>query len=204
MYRFNFLGSAASSVVETLGGLRHLRGRLLGEMALVLSALVFTGCATMHVSSYVERGTRLEQYATYNWDLAEPEATGDARLDSNPFFHERVEADIEKQLGRRGFEKTWETPDLLLHYHASMKQRIDVNGIDRERGYCNADECKPFVYEAGTLLLDIVDARTNKIVWRGWVEDGIDLSGIIDNQRLMEARIDETVARLIDRLPPRL
>jgi Domain of unknown function (DUF4136) len=178
--------------------------RFASVAALTLSALWLTGCASMNVSSYVERGTDLKQYQTYNWGPAEPEATGDVRLDNNPFFHERIKADIESQLGRRGFEKTWETPDLFLHYHASMKQRIDVNGIDRERGYCNAGECKPFVYEAGTLLLDIVDARTNRIVWRGWVEDGIDLNGVIDDQRLMEARIDETVARLIARLPPRL
>ena len=170
--------------------------------AAAFSVLWLTGCATLSVSSYVERGADFKQYQTYNWAPAAPEPTGDPRLDSNPFFHDRVKADIETELGRRGFEKTFEPPDLLLHYHANVRQRIDVNRIDREHGYCEANDCRPFVYEAGTLLLDVVDTRTNKIIWRGWVEDSID--GLVDDQRLMEKRIDETVARLIERLPSRL
>jgi hypothetical protein len=30
------------------------------------------------------------------------------------------------------------------------------------------------VYETGALLIDFVDARTDKLVWRGWAEDGVD------------------------------
>lgn len=63
-------------------------------------------------------------------------------------------------------------------------------------------DCKPYVYDAGTLLLDFVDARTNKLVWRGWAERGMD--GVIDNQEWMEEEIDEVVTRILERLPRRL
>lgn len=175
--------------------------RFARSAAVVLVAFWLAGCATLSVNSYTQRGVDMKQYRTYSWEASAPEATGDPRLDSNPFFDERVRADVEKQLARRGFEKTWESPDLLLHYHASMTQRIDVNGIDREHGYCEAGDCRPFVYDAGTLLLDMVDAHTHKIVWRGWVEGSMD--GVIDSQRLMESRIDESVARLFQKMPPR-
>ena len=33
-------------------------------------------------------------------------------------------------------------PDLLIHYHASINQRIDVYGVDREHGYCDGDDCQ--------------------------------------------------------------
>jgi hypothetical protein len=58
------------------------------------------------------------------------------------------------------------------------------------------------VYDAGTLLIDLVDARTNRLVWRGWAEGSVD--GVIDNQEWMEARIDEAVTRILERLPRRL
>jgi hypothetical protein len=103
----------------------------------------------------------------------------------------------------RGFEKaTSGTPDLLLHYHASVTQRIDVNAIDRQYGYCNSDDCQPYVYEAGTLTIDVVDARANRLVWRGWAEGTVD--GVIDNQGWLEQRIDDAVARILARLPRQL
>ena len=100
--------------------------------AVAISALALTGCASMNVRSYVGRGIDFTQYHTYNWAPDDRLATGDPRLDNNPFFLERLQSDVEKQLARRGFEKTASaTPELLLHYHASITQRIDVNSADQ-------------------------------------------------------------------------
>ncbi len=169
--------------------------------AAAISALTLTGCASMNVSSYVERGIDFTQYHTYNWAPDDQLATGDPRLDNNPFFLERLQADVEKHLATRGFEKTTSgTPELLVHYHASINQRLDVNGADRKYNYCG--DCKPSVYEAGTLLIDFVDTRTNKLAWRGWAEGSMD--GIIDNQAWMEKKIDEAVTRILEKFPRRL
>lgn len=168
--------------------------------ALALSALALTGCASMNVSSYVERGIDLRQYHTYNWGQADAQSTGDPRLDNNRFFEERVRAAVEKELASRGFEKTTSgAPDLLVHYHASIRQKIDVRDLDREYAYCDDDDCRPYVYDAGTLFVDVVDPRTNTLVWRGWAEGSVD--GVIDNQEWMEARIDDAVTRILQRLP---
>jgi hypothetical protein len=37
------------------------------------------------------------------------------------------------------------------------------------------------------------------MVWRGWAEDTVD--AVIDNQRLLEQRIDKAVTRILQRLP---
>jgi hypothetical protein len=110
---------------------------------------------------------------------------------------------VEKALAGKGFEKTTSgTPDLLVHYHASVTQEIDVRNLDREYANCDHADCRPYVYDAGTLFVDLVDPRTNKLVWRGWAEGSVD--GVIDNQEWMEARIDEAVTRILERLPRRL
>ena len=177
------------------------RSQVVRFAAVAVLAMALTGCATMNVRSYVERGTDLARYHTYTWGPADTLSTGDPRLDNNPFFHERIRADVEKRLAGKRFEKTTlGTPDLLVHYHASVNQRIDVNGADREYGYCVADDdCRPYVSEAGTLTLDLVDTRTNKVIWRGWAEGTVD--GVIDNQDWMEQKIDEAVTRILERLP---
>lgn len=168
--------------------------------ALALSALTLTGCASMNVNSYVERGVDFTQYHTYNWAPDDRLVTGDPRLDNNPFFLERVQADVDQQLASRGFEKTTsETPDLVLHYYASITQQLNLNGTDQKYG-CKG--CEPFIYDAGTLLFDFVETRTNRVVWRGWAEGSIE--GVIDNQAWMEKKIDQIVARILAIFPRRL
>lgn len=171
--------------------------------ALAIAAFALAGCASMGVSSYLERGADFTRYRTYNWAAAETFDTGDPRLDNNQFFHDRIQADIERELANRGFEKTTSgRPDLVIRYHATVRQRAGVNNVNAEKAYCEADNCRPYVYEAGTLLLDFVDARTDKLVWRGWAEDAVD--GVIDNQQLLEQRIDKAVTLILQRLPGRL
>jgi hypothetical protein len=131
--------------------------------------------------------------------------TGDPRLDKNPFFKDHVEGAVEKQLAARGFEMSASgTPDLIIHYHASITQRIDVNRVDRGYGYCYGADCQSGVieYEAGTLVLDLVDSRTNRVIWRGWAQDTVE--GVLDNEDEMARQINRAVTRMLARLPPRL
>jgi hypothetical protein len=168
--------------------------------AVTLIAMVLTGCATVRVNSYLERGADFRHYRTYAWGPADAFSTGDPRLDNNRFFSERVEKAVDQQLASRGFEKRESgAPDVLIHMHARIDQRIESDAIDREYARCDVSDCRPFVYEAGTLLLDFIDTRTNQLAWRGWAEGGFD--GAIDNQDWMEARIDDAVAKILARLP---
>jgi hypothetical protein len=54
-------------------------------------------------------------------------------------------------------------------------------------------------YDSGTLVLDFVDARTKKVVWRGWAQNNME--GVIANQDRLEAHIDEAVRRMFERFP---
>lgn len=169
--------------------------------ALAVSALMVAGCATMRVSSFAERGIDLSQYRTYEWAPDDRFATGDPRLDNNVFFQQRLRADVEKQLAAKGFEKsTGDAAALLLHYHASINQQIDIAEADQRYGY--TDKRASSLYDAGTILIDFVDARTDKLVWRGWAEGSLD--GAIDNQQWMEQAIDKAVTRILEKLPRRL
>jgi hypothetical protein len=166
--------------------------------AVALSALTATACATMQVSSYVERGMDVTRYRTYHWAPADTQATGDPRLDNNEFFRDRIQSQVDRRLGDRGFEKTAAgEPDLVVHYHASVSQEINANGVDQPNVTC--ESCEPYVYDAGTIVVDLVDARTRRLVWRGWAEGSID--GAIDDQTFLERQIDEAVARIIGQLP---
>jgi uncharacterized protein DUF4136 len=168
---------------------------------IVAASLWFaSGCATMHVNSYTERGSDLRQFRTYSWAPPDTWSTGDPRLDNNRFFDERVRARVDDQLARRGFEKTTsQQPDLLVHYHASVSQELDIRQLDSSASYCATHDCRPFIYDKGTLFVDLVEPSTDKVIWRGWAEGSVD--GVIDNQAWMESRIDEAVVKILARLP---
>ncbi len=188
---------------EQIMSARLKHGAVTSIIALA-SMWLASGCATINVSSYVvERGADLRQYRTYTWGPPDTWTTGDPRLDNNRFFDERVRAQVEKELARRGFEKTAsEQPDLLVHYHVNVSQEVDIRDIDRYVSDCEEDDCEPFIYDKGTLFVDLVEPRTNKVIWRGWAEGSMD--GVIDNQAWMESRIDESVEKILARLPARL
>jgi hypothetical protein len=155
----------------------------------------------MNVSSHVERGLDISRYHTYDWGPADAFPTGDPRLDKDPFFKDHVTGAVEKELSGRGFEwATSSTPDLLIHYHANISERMDINRFDRERGYCDADSCAGVVrYEAGTLVIDVVDGRTNTLLWRGWAQASV--GDMLNNRDRMAQRIDEAVTRMFERFP---
>jgi hypothetical protein len=166
-----------------------------------LGVLALTACATTNVRSFVERGIDVHQYRTYSWGPAHEQATGDPRLDNNRFLQERIEAAVENNLNARGFEKTAAgASDLLIRYYASVEQLVNADGADHPYAVC--ENCRPFVFDAGTIVIDLIDARSRRLVWRGWAEGDID--GVVDNQAWMEKRVDDAVARILGQLPRRV
>lgn len=174
--------------------------------AVAISALAATGCAaTMTASSHVRQGIDLGQYRTFDWGPADALPTGDPRLDQNPFFKDHLQGAVERGLAARGFEiSTSGTPDLLIHYHASITHRINVAAADARYGYCYDEDCRAWVseYEAGTIILDIVDTRTNQVIWRGWAQASVE--GVLDNPDRMQRQIEQAVTRMLERLPRKL
>ena len=166
-------------------------------------AIAVTGCAsTMTVSSYVERDLSFSPYRTYDWGPADALPTGDPRLDRNPFFKDHVEGAVEKALAAKGLQRSSDTaPDLLIHYHASITRRLDVNRLDRLWGYCYGVGCEPGVseYEAGTLVVDVVDARANRVIWRGWAQDAV--AKALSDPDWMARQINDAVNRMMVTFP---
>ena len=167
---------------------------------IVLTAITIAACATMDVGSYLDRTADLRRYRTYAWEASDRLTTGDPRLDNNEMFTRCVQDRVDRELANRGFVKeTTGSPDLILHYHASVTQKIESHQLDPTYPYADSADARPTVYDAGTLFVDFVDSRRQALVWRGWAEGG--LEGVIDDQAWLEARVEEAVHRIIQRLP---
>ena len=165
-----------------------MRTRIYRATLIAAAALTLVGCATLRVGSHADRGVVWSKYKTFDWGPADALPPGDSRLDRDPVFRDRVEGAIEKAMAERGFERSArsERPDLLIHYHATVTERL------------NADAAR---YESGTLVVDVIDASTNVLMWRGWASGSVE--GVLGNRDRLRRRIDNDVAGIFESLPQR-
>jgi hypothetical protein len=171
---------------------------------LAAAALTSACGPTITAGSHVERSTDFAPYRTFDWGPADALPTGDPRLDRDPFFKDHVQGAIEREFARKGIAlASTGAPDLLVHYHASVTERMDVDSADRMRVGCGTPDCGPGVvwYEAGTLIVDVIDSRSNTLIWRGWAQNDVD--EMLKNHDAMARTVDRAVAAIAAQLPRR-
>ncbi len=168
----------------------------------LVSVVLLSGCASISTGADYPAGIRLEQYKTFDWGGGDSMPVGDPRLDRNPFFDARVRSAVELELAAKGLRRVTASPDLLVHYHASIRQRVDVVRADEARGYSSPEiraSEKVVEFEEGTLVVDVVEPKGKVVVWRGWSQT--DVGGLIDDPRAMEKRINASVRKMMERFP---
>ena len=171
--------------------------------AVVVGVSVLAGCAPMRVSSHVDRERDFTLYRTFDWGPADSLPAGDPRLERNAFFQDHIQGAIERNMAAKGYRRVDPpaVPDVRVHFHAVIDRRIEVNLLDYQPGNCSRDECEPEVSEhnEGTLVVDMIDVRTNRLVWRGWAQDSVE--GVLTNQDRLARKIEDAVRLMFARLP---
>jgi len=149
-------------------------------------------------------------YRTYAW--AEPRKSGQPAIDDDVALHNAIREAVEAELTRLQYEKvpaSSEAPaDLVLTYHLAAEQRLESTAIENYT-YSSQGRERPVVigqpftqerkYVRGTLVLDMVDAKAARVVWRGWAQADID--DYLDEPEQVEARVARVIARLLARFP---
>jgi hypothetical protein len=166
-------------------------------------AIAASGCAaTIGVSSHVAPERDWSGYRSFEWAAPDAVPEADPRLAANPVFADRMHGAVAAGLESRGWSRAAAAgPDVLIHYHANVTTRLDVAGIDRAYGSCPGGECgsQTVDYEVGTLVLDFVDAGTQRLIWRGWAQT--ELQELLRDPERMAETIDQAVARMLRQLP---
>lgn len=180
------------------------RMRVSARIALVTSIALLAACGMqLRAGSDFDSGLDLSLYDTFDWAEPDDRPIGDARLENNPFFTDRLHAAITRELAGRGIRHSTEAPRLLVHHHALVRDRVHVVEADRDAGYMNPEAAGTQViqYEEGTFLVDLADAETRQILWRGWAV--ADVEGALGNPQRMQELLDKAVAEMFKEYPAR-
>jgi hypothetical protein len=142
---------------------------------------------------------------TFAWQLT-PETSLEGR---NPFMHSLIKNTLEAELAESGLTQVDSNPDVYVNYHASTETetqlRTDSYGYSYGTygmggwGYYGmsagpvSTTTRVVEYERGTLVVDIWDAVTKELVWRGTVSDTMP-----DNVQKAEKLVVKAIGKLAD------
>ena len=177
-----------------------------GRAAAAIGVLAFWACGGSVGELHHDYDPQADFESLQTWDFAERTASGDddARV-YNRVTMGRVRTAVERVLASRGFTRTESSPDFLVAWHGAIRGRMNATSISGHYGYgwgwYGGGGTATFVdeWDEGTLLIDIVDAGSNDLIWRGVA------SGTIDEARTpqeAQAMLDRAVARILQAFPP--
>lgn len=178
---------------------------VMGFMAGIL-LLGFTGCAVTDV----DQSANFHQYKTFAWGKSKVEVKNPAY--KSDLINKRIKATVEKEFAKRGIALNPSRPDLKVSYHTYTEKKEQRMG-NAYYGYpyyprfypygfgwgwgfpYGYGPAQPYTYTEGTLIIDITDARTNELVWRGTV------SGNVNNVASLQRQIAKGVRAIMKKYP---
>ncbi|QSQ25372.1 DUF4136 domain-containing protein [Pyxidicoccus parkwayensis] len=187
--------------------------RLPLRIAPFLLGLMLAACSGIEVNTQYDPQAvpQIDSFKTYAW-LPQPEGK-DPRLYNdiiNSYVREAVDADLAK----RGFKQVdpGANPDFKIGWQGAIDNKVDIQTVNSYYGYYWDPMWSPYYagagapytyareYEQGTLILDFVDAKSNKLVWRGTAQAEVNENPSASRTR---GRINEAVEEMLAHFPPK-
>lgn len=186
--------------------------RLTQRIAATLTALLTQGCTTgALVRVDYDPQEDFQALRSYAWaPMTEEERREKSR---NRLTHERIQSAVDTNLAARGYVKAGEAQaDFPVTHTATVEQRMQVRDTRMSVGYGRYGarggvgvgygipvESTIDQYKVGTLVIDVIDARHKRLVWRGSEERTL---GEVQTPEGRTEVINATVNDILGRFPP--
>jgi hypothetical protein len=174
----------------------------------MLGIVLIAGCSSYDIKYDYDVDSNFSAFKTYGWIPREiSNASGSARtaMQSNTLLDDRIRKAVDNQMTAKGFTLATENPDVMLVYHVGAQNKVDVT----DWGYTYAGSywggglgrsVDVYEYTEGTLIVDMVNASTKQLAWRGSATGVVDPSSSPEQR---EARVNDVVARIFENYPPK-
>jgi len=163
------------------------------RIILVLSVAVCAfSCSTISVKYDYDPGTNFTNLRTFEL-LPVPTTEKIDQLNVD-----RITNAVNAELMAKGLRKTSSNPDFVVAMHVGKQSKISVQ--DWGYGYGGwGGGLDVYQYEQGTLILDFVNPRTNKLLWRAVATDVVAPENTPEKQT---EKINKAVAKILSKYPP--
>jgi Domain of unknown function (DUF4136) len=143
----------------------------------------------------------LWKYRTFDWAQKMNVEQNQNPLYYNELNDKRIKKSIRNQLEKRNYQLTATSPHLILHYHIIVEDKSVL--VTEPFGYSYGPYWmkrpqQTYTYTQGTLILDLMDTRSNQLVWRGWAVAAVDQ---IDSPEKIDKLVDTAVRKMFIKFP---
>lgn len=183
----------------------------LRTVSTIIGLVLYTACSSYSVKTDYDPAVTYASYRTFDWYAASKRAKGKGS-GTDPLLDKRVRASVQAALEAKGFkQETVAEPDFLVTYYPiyqNKKYRTTTSigggygwGM-RHWGYgvgTRFSTSQMHRYREGTIVLEIVDSKSNQLVWHGAAEGALT---DLDNPEDAQAQISKAVGDLLANFPP--
>jgi len=166
-----------------------------GTFLLLILMLSLTSCAPVPAEYDYDHDYSFWGMHRYAW-IDTPLTEGGLAANNN-VVDRQIVREVNARLLAHGFEEVpADSADFLIAYHVGAKKRIFVD----ESGYYYREwgaRFHDYRYHIGTLVLDVIDPESRRLVWRGWATEVVDLG-----PEGLSERLDKAVDKLLANFPP--
>lgn len=161
--------------------------------------LLGTTALSQSVTFDYDRTVRFSAYKSYAWTRGTELPDG--------LNHARMVRSIDGQLAAKALARVepGDSPDVLVAYHASFDQNLRIDAFSTGWGPfgLGPDRSGSATVQkilVGTLVVDIIDARTNTLVWRGMASGDIKPN---DKPEQRDKKLGKALEKMFRNYPPR-
>lgn len=181
--------------------------------ATVVGLGLLMACSNYTVKTDFDPTVTYSSYRTFDWYAASKKAKGKGS-GTDPIMDRRVRAAVQGVLEAKGFkQETVAEPDFLVTYYPIYQKRryrttTTVGGGYgygwgwRHWGYgvgTRFSTSQVHQYREGTIVLEIVDSKSNQLVWQGSAEGA--LTGLA-NPEDADEQVNKAVRDMLATFPP--
>ena len=165
---------------------------ILRHCSLALAAIA-AGCSSVSVESDYDDRVDFTLFQTYAWPPQPALSEAVQARGGGDFLIERIQDAVDEELQAKGMrEVAVSEANLLVTHRIGVVEKLQVNDP-----FFSYDQYT--TYEEGTLLIDLEDARTKKLLWRGTGQTRLKE---IDEPEEREERVREVVRAILAQYPP--
>jgi uncharacterized protein DUF4136 len=152
---------------------------LCAMLACLASAVAFG----QTVSVNYNRSQSFSQYHTYTW------ASNNANQIQNSILAQQAKSDIDSAMQGKGFRLVPESenPDIILTASGGMKQQTSYSAMGMRGFGGGMGTITPEQNVIGTMIVDLYDAKSKSLVWRGIAQNTLTNNGNKNSQMVSKA-----------------
>ena len=169
---------------------------------IIVFLIIISGCSPdLRVYSDHDPDYDLKKYRTFDWLHIT-----NIEFEKNPLYYnelndKRIKFAVQEQLKRKGYILSEGKPDLIVHYHIIVDDQSIVT--TDPFGYFYSPywthlQTTVRQYREGTLIIDVMESKTNNLIWRGWAASPIDE---VYTSEKIDSLVKMAVAKIFKKFP---